>query len=256
MGLREQLWGVKAATKPGVQRNLAEVVTWGGRRRGSGRKAGARPKVRHRARPEHVGTSPVHVTMRRAAGLPSLRSERLHNLLRAAIGATRREGFRIVHYSVQADHVHLVIEADDATTLMNGMRSFAVRVAMRVNRQVFRRRGGRVWGDRYHTKELTCPKEVRNTLVYVLKNHVKHGEQNVGAVDPCSSGPWWDGWMQVFESPSDPSSVQAPTTWLLLRGWRGRNGFGFIHLGEVPRAARARRRRRLSASRGTSARRS
>lgn len=144
MHLREQLWGVEAAARergPGgragavvpAQRNLAEVPTWGGPRANSGRKAGARPKVRHRARPTHVATSPVHVTMRRAPGLPSLRSERLHNLLREAIRATRREGFRIVHYSVQADHVHLVIEADDATILSNGMRLPAWTVFMRLD---------------------------------------------------------------------------------------------------------------------------
>jgi REP element-mobilizing transposase RayT len=178
--------------------------------------------------------------MRRAKRVPSLRSERLHNLLREAIRATRREGFRIVHYSVQADHVHLVLEADDARALSSGMRSFAVRVAMRVNRQIFGRRGGPVWGDRYHTEELGSPPQVRNTLVYVLKNHAKHGLHDVGPVDPCSSGPWWDGWMQVFDPPADPSPVERPTTWLLRRGWRGRNGFGFIHLGEVPRAARLR----------------
>jgi REP element-mobilizing transposase RayT len=177
--------------------------------------------------------------MRRAPGLPSLRSERLHNLLREAIRQTRREGFRIIHYSVQADHVHLVIEAHDGTILTNGMRSFAVRVAMRVNGQIFRRRAGRVWGDRYHTEELSSPQEVRNTLVYVLKNHAKHGHHDVGPVDPLSSGPWWDGWMQVFDPPPEPSVVEAPTTWLLRRGWRGKSGFGYIHLGELPGAARA-----------------
>ena len=184
----------------------------------------------------------MHVTLRRAKGLPSFRSERLHNLLREAIRETRREGFRIVHYSLQADHVHIVVEAEDARILSNGMRSFAVRVAMRINRRIFGRRSGRVWGDRYHTHELSSPREVRNTLVYVLKNHVKHGEYDVGPVDPCSSGPWWDGWMQVVNPPLDPSSVEAPTTWLLRRGWRGRNGFGFIHLGELPRNARPARR--------------
>lgn len=44
-------------------------------------------------------------------------------------------------------------------------------------------------GDRYNTKELT-PQEVRNTLVYVLGNHLEHREPNVGFVDPCSSGPY------------------------------------------------------------------
>ena len=45
-------------------------------------------------------------------------------------------------------------------------------------------------GDRYNTKELLTPQEVRNTLVYVLGNHLEHREPNVGFVDPCSSGPY------------------------------------------------------------------
>ena len=73
-----------------------------------------------------------------------MREEVLHRELTNAIRATRREGFRIVQYSVQADHLHLVIEAESASVLSSGMRSFAVRVAMRVNRRVLCRRG-RVW---------------------------------------------------------------------------------------------------------------
>ena len=72
------------------------------------------------------------------------RVERLHDVLRAAIAATRRDGFRIVHYSIQNDHLHMLVEADDARALTNGMKSFAVRVAMRVNHWVMRRRTGRV----------------------------------------------------------------------------------------------------------------
>ena len=42
-----------------------------------------------------------------------------------------REDFRIVHYSIQNDHLHMLVEADDARALTNGMKSFVVRVAMR-----------------------------------------------------------------------------------------------------------------------------
>lgn len=223
----------------GEQLSLANTKTWGGPRVGSGRKKGARPKVRHRARPRHYGSNPVHVTLRRAKGLPSLRTERLHQLLLAAIRDTRREGFRIVHYSVQADHVHLLVEAVDATTLTNAMRSFCVRVAMRMNRDVLGRKRGHVWGDRYHRRELASPSEVRSALVYVLNNHMKHGEYDVGLVDPCSSAPWFDGWMHRREPiPPEPRATLAPSTWLLEKGW-STVGLGFLHVGEVPRSMHA-----------------
>jgi putative transposase len=84
--------------------------------------------------------------LRRAKGLPGFRSERLHGLLKRAIRDTRRDGFRITHYSVQQDHIHLIAEAEDKAKLSNGMRSFVVRVAMRVNSRILGRRRGRVWG--------------------------------------------------------------------------------------------------------------
>ncbi|MEA2749700.1 MAG: REP-associated tyrosine transposase, partial [Myxococcales bacterium] len=107
----------------GEQLTFADAKTLGGPRPGSGRKEGHRPKVRHRTRPAHHYDNPVHVTMRRAKGLPSFRVDRLHSLLREAIRATRRDGFRIVHYSIQNDHLHMLVEADDATRLTNGMKS-------------------------------------------------------------------------------------------------------------------------------------
>ena len=142
-----------------------------------------------------------------------------------------------MQYSVQADHLHLVIEAESASVLSSGMRSFAVRVAMRVNRCVLRRRG-HVWGDRYHRRDLTSPREVRHALVYVLANHLKHREPNVGLLDPLSSGPWFTGWMHArWPPPTEPPSTEAADTWLLRQGWHERGG-GFIHLGERPKAVR------------------
>jgi putative transposase len=157
--------------------------------------------------------------LRRAKGLPGFRSERLHGLLKRAIRDTRREGFRITHYSVQQDHIHIIVEAEDKTTLSNGMRSLAVRVAMRVNRRILGRRRGRVWGDRYHRRDLTSPSDVRNALVYVLANHLKHGECDVGLLDPCSSGPWFTGWFHALEPPAERAPVQPATTWVLRKGW-------------------------------------
>jgi putative transposase len=222
------------------QLSFAEVPTRGGPRKGAGRKRrdpNARPNVVHRTRPVHQSELPVHVTLRRAKGLPGFRSERLRRLLEQAIRDTRRDGFRITHYSVQADHLHIIVEAEDPTALTNGMRSFAVRIAMRVNSRILGRRRGRVWGDRYHRRDLPSPRAVRNALVYVLANHLKHGELDVGLLDPCSSGPWFTGWTHALDPPREPSPVEAATTWVLRGGWITRGG-GRIRLGEVPRALR------------------
>ncbi len=138
----------------------------------------------------------MHVTFRRAKNLPSFRSEVLHDLVLAVIRLmSKREGFRVAHYSIQHDHVHLIIEAEDDHILNRGIRSFAIRVALRMNRDVLRRPSGRVWGDRYHRRDLGSPPEVRHALVYVLANGVKHGVTRRGDLDPFSSARFFDGWV-------------------------------------------------------------
>ena len=97
---------------------------------------------------------------------------------RGAAGAraqTARAWFRIVHFSVQADHVHLLVEADDQASLSRGLMGVAIRLARAVNRVVGRR--GSVWADRYHARSLRTPREVRHGIVYVLMNWKKHSPE-------------------------------------------------------------------------------
>ncbi len=205
--------------------------TWGGRRRGAGRKRtpGRRPGVPHRMRPPHKAPHPVHVTLRTDAALRCLRSDRVFPFVRDALMASSRGPFRVVQFSVQDDHLHLVVEADLAYALSRGMRGLAIRVARAVNRALGRR--GRVWGDRYHARALTTPRAARHALVYVLMNFKKHGAQRT-VVDARSSALWFDGWR---DSPpvASPSPLPPPRTWLGRVGWRR---LGLIGLGEAPRS--------------------
>src|SRR5262245_59482050 len=88
------------------------------------------------------------------------------------LAAASHSGFRILQFSVQDDHVHLIVEADDSRALRRGLRGLAIRAAPVVNRALERR--GPVWKDRYHARELTTPRAVRHALVYVLMNIRKH----------------------------------------------------------------------------------
>jgi len=205
------------------QRQLSlPVRTWGGRRAGAGRKPGPRPVVLHRPRVQHKSRFPLHVTLRARSDIDmgSLRRTRLYSALEAAITASSRSDFRLVHFSVQGDHVHLVAEAHDKPALSSGMRGLMIRAARALNRA--RGRSGPVWADRYHCRELRTPREVRHALSYVLLNAHKHGRK-VAALDPCSSARWFDGWRDysaVVDLAHDPPAVVAPRTWLLGAGWR------------------------------------
>jgi hypothetical protein len=87
--------------------------TWGGRRDGAGRKpTPGRRRLSHRRRASHDPTCPVHVTMRAAPGLPTFRKATPYTALRNAIAESSTTSFRVLHFSAQADHLHLLVEAD------------------------------------------------------------------------------------------------------------------------------------------------
>jgi REP-associated tyrosine transposase len=192
-----------------------EPLTWGGRRKGAGRKRRGRPGVAHGVRPAYCGRNPLHVTFRRAEGLVSLRRRDVFGAVRGALVAGSRAGFNVVEYSVQNSHIHLIIESGNRDALMRGAKGLAIRLARAINR-VLRRRG-QVWGDRYHVHELRTPREVRNALRYVLLNVRKHLPHAWG-IDPCSSGAWFDGWAGA--APATDRALPNAGTWLLSIGWR------------------------------------
>ena len=178
----------------------------------------------------------MHVTLRGTRGLPSLREQVIFFEMRRTLRRTARSWFRVVHFSVQANHVHLLVEADDKASLSRGIMGVAIRMARAVNGVLARR--GNVWGERYHSRALKAPREVRNGIVYVLMNKHKHASRAVG-LDPCSSASLFDGWKFPPSLAPPPESVERnpverPTTWLLRSGWKRH---GLIGPGERPKQA-------------------
>ena len=125
------------------------------------------------------------------------------DLVRGALAAGGcRTSFRLVHYSVQGNHLHLVVEAHDKVSLSRGMQGLAVRVARAVNRAAGRK--GPVFADHYFARELKTPAEVRRAVRYVLDNFLHHAPAGIDLqTDRCAS----------------PAPVSAPRTWLLSVGW-------------------------------------
>jgi REP-associated tyrosine transposase len=200
-------------------------------------------QVPHRTRPPHAARHPVHVTWRIVRGLPSLR--RVH--LAQAVGRTirnlnrshaeRGSSFRVIHFSIQADHLHLIVEAKDKPGLTAGLRGLGVWIARRVN--LVRGASGRVLAERYHARPLTAPRQVRNAIVYVLHNHKKH-ELHPEPLDRFSSARWFDGWAEQLPEPGVSSPVLPPNTRLAARSWRY---LGRISVDEWPWPADFRRGR-------------
>ena len=208
-----------------AKQTTIEFRTWGGRRRGAGRKPkGERAGISHGARPELTGRHPLLVTLKVRREVWNLRARRaMAQILPALAAVLAKRGMRVVHYSVQRDHVHLVVEAEGKAALTRGLRGLCTRIAKRLNALMERK--GKVLADRYHQRVLTTPRQVRSALRYVLCNARKHGlaPSERGWLDPCSSAAAFDGW-SIELSSLGPSALcpptSAPTTWLLRVGWR------------------------------------
>ena len=181
---------------------------WGGRRRAAGRKPkNGKAGVSHRPRLVFAGQQhPVHTVLRLRAGCWNLRSHRALAALQPAL-ETRKDDFRVVHYSVQGNHLHLIVEADGKRALSRGMQGFAIRIARALNRLM--RRRGRVLADHYYAHILRTPREAARALVYVRDNHRHHAAQ-LGERLP-------HGWSDPFAS---QAALVEPRTWLLAAGWQ------------------------------------
>jgi REP element-mobilizing transposase RayT len=175
--------------------------------------------------------------MRTVPAVGSLRRRAMYKAVRdASITAALRERFRLVHVSLQRDHIHMIVEAEHKAALASGMQGFQISVARNINTALGsgeRRRCGKVFADRYHVEVIRSPTQAHRTISYVLSNWRKHGEDRAGLpstwlVDPFSSGisfPDWDelqdqSWMWPIRETYDPLVVRRPQSWLLAEGWK------------------------------------
>ena len=202
--------------RKGTQLPLARRHGWGGKRRGAGRKRKdgkpAPAGVPHLRRPRLDGRTPVGITLKVRREVWSLRGSRCVRALRHALEhGHRRRGFRVVHFAILGNHLHLIVEADSRTSLSSGVQGLEVRMARALNRSMSR--SGAVFADRFHSRLLRSPSEVARARRYVLENFAIH-QRRLGLA--CEAG-------DPLTSERMPSCAAAPLTWLLRIGWkRGR----------------------------------
>lgn len=220
----------------------------GGKRRGAGRpKNGARASERHKTRESFRPTHPVHVTLRVASDVASLRGFETYDAIRAALVTTyARNRIRIVHITIQGTHIHLLVEANNRNELARGMQGFEIAAARNINAALTKRTGvrrrGTVFPDRYHAVIIRSPRQARSNVAYVLNNWRRHGESQLRSaggwrIDPYSSAPSFDGFkdldVRALELPDTYLllPVWKPKTWLLSTGWKQH---GLLRTTEVP----------------------
>jgi len=198
---------------------------WGGARKGAGRKKSKHPGVSHLKREEFPEHHPVHVTMKLLPGLPSLRTQENFQALLEMFRKAQKETFRIVHFSVQDNHIHLIVEAAGLEGLSRGMRGLTVRISRGFNKTW--NREGTFFADRYFSRVLSTPTEVKRALGYVLNNHRRHANgRPVEKFDPFSSAALFDGWeeMEMMELVGEFRPLVPARSWLVKEGWKEAGG--------------------------------
>jgi REP-associated tyrosine transposase len=138
----------------------------------------------------------------------NLRSRRAWRRLRNALAAAwGRFGVRIVQFSIQGNHIHLIVEANDDDALSRGIQGLAIRIAKALNRMMDR--SGPVFADHFFSRVLPTPTELVNAIRYVLGNHTHHF--GATGIDPYSS--------EALSLADRSALLSPPVGWLLRVGW-------------------------------------
>jgi putative transposase len=139
-----------------VQTTLFKIENRGGARKGAGRKRLGPKRLPHRARQGFRHYQPLHVTLKLKKGLPSLRWRPLARIIWAGLHVAKdRYGVRVVEFSIQGDHIHLILEAEGAGALSKAMQALCIRLAKALRKEIGG--SGSVFADRYHVHVLKKP---------------------------------------------------------------------------------------------------
>ena len=209
------------------------------RRKKPGRKRTKNSPEPHRSREVFTRRRVLHVRLLMKDDVPNLRRKRsLWRVLSRAFSlGCSKPGFRICQFSIQTNHIHMVVEADNHVALSKGMQGFSIRLAKTLNTALNRK--GQVLRERYRVTHMATPTQVRHTLAYVLNNARRHGADIEGA-DPLSSARYFLGFAQPISLPlasaHAPRPVAPPQTDLLKSRWRF---IGLIDVNETPGPLRA-----------------
>jgi REP element-mobilizing transposase RayT len=114
--------------------------TRGGRRPGSGRKRIHSKGVSHLKREVVTKRTPQHINFKFQC---RIRNKDCLKHLKRSIENAQKMGLKVIHFSLQSNHVHLITEADNNETLTRGMRALTITFSKGLKK-------GRVQLERYH----------------------------------------------------------------------------------------------------------
>ncbi len=211
------------------QLEMKGVGGWGGKRKGSGRK-NRTGTVNHMKRDQVGFKKPLHITLKLQDGLSNLRCDLMFENLKRCLKSAKSLGLRVIHFSLESNHLHLFVECRDNKTLSRAMKGLGASLGKAIRK--FSGGVGSVFKGRFHLHVLKTPTEVRNGMAYVLLNRAKHWK-SIAFVDPYSSGAYFTDWKKLLGSrvgpilsarrgitKALPDYLTEAKSWLAREGWR------------------------------------
>lgn len=152
--------------------------------KGAGRPAIVDIGIRHISRERLKKPTSLHLTIKVRENKAEIKNKRILKALHHAIKRARFKRLKIIHYTLEYNHIHLLVEACDNKILHKGMQALGISLSKAINR--IKQLKGRVYKHRYHFRKLNSRSEVKNVLHYIFKNGMKH-KRSVSMLDPYNS---------------------------------------------------------------------
>jgi putative transposase len=220
-----------AAMKKPKQLEFKKVGGWSGYRRGAGRPNRSQT-VNHMRRPRVDFSKPLHITQKLKSGIPSLRRKDFERLFHGSLQGAKEAGLHVIQYSLQHDHIHMVVEVANNKKLRAGMYSLASSFARALQKKMGLTGG--IFKGSFHMVVITSPTQMKRVLTYVLLNYCKHSKM-LEHLDPFSSGRFFVKWRELLgrkrwnpvleweiQGEREDAAViglSPPQSWLARQGW-------------------------------------
>lgn len=143
--------------------------------KGAGRPAIHDRGIRHIARDQLKRKTSLHLTIKIEKTKAGLKNKDILKQLHTSIKKARIIGLRVIHYTLEFDHIHLLVEVDNKEQLGKGMQSFGISFSKGINK--IKSLSGRVFKTRYHFRKLKTKQEIKNVIHYILGNSIKHTQK-------------------------------------------------------------------------------
>ncbi len=182
--------------------------------KGAGRPALHDKGIRHCERERINKPTSLHLTIKVRDNKADIKNKSLLKALHHAIKRARLKNLKVLHYSLEYNHIHLLVEASSNGIIHQGMQALGISLAKKIN--AIKRLKGTVYKHRYHLRKLTSLRELKNVLYYIFNNGIHHSRTS-SMLDPYNSLPAFVHLQSLYGPVAKKIEADIERSWFLKR---------------------------------------